>query len=216
MALQEAVSVALIADGRAHDHLFVKVVSPKTMIAILPNTLLQSFRKSQLMIAEVNGQTIQFQLTRADQLIPTISNCVTKTRAAGVAAAGDFSATVPQQGAVAQQIPDDGSASKLVSKSGTGFVISSSGHIVTNNHVIDGCVSDIHGSLTGEGEIALRVVSTDEFNDLALLKAAKSFNDVARIRATAVRSGDAVVAIGYPFHGLLTSDFTVTTGLSAR
>jgi S1-C subfamily serine protease len=213
MALQEAVSVALIADGRAHDHLFVKVVSPKTMIAILPNTLLQSFRKSQLMIAEVNGQTIQFQLTRADQLIPTISNCVTKTRAAGVAAAGDFSATVPQQGAVAQQIPDDGSASKLVSKSGTGFVISSSGHIVTNNHVIDGCVSDIHGSLIGEGEIALRVVSTDEFNDLALLKAAKSFNDVARIRATAVRSGDAVVAIGYPFHGLLTSDFTVTTGI---
>jgi S1-C subfamily serine protease len=166
-----------------------------------------------LMIAEVNGQTIQFQLTRADQLIPTISNCVTKTRAAGVAAAGDFSATVPQQGAVAQQIPDDGSASKLVSKSGTGFVISSSGHIVANNHVIDGCVSDIHGSLTGEGEIALRVVSTDEFNDLALLKAAKSFNDVARIRATAVRSGDAVVAIGYPFHGLLTSDFTVTTGI---
>ena len=36
---------------------------------------------------------------------------------------------------------------------------------------------------------------------------------MARIRATAIRSGDTVIAIGYPFHGLLTSDFTVTTGI---
>jgi S1-C subfamily serine protease len=33
------------------------------------------------------------------------------------------------------------------------------------------------------------------------------------IKATAVHSGESVVAIGYPFHGLLTSDFTVTTGI---
>jgi S1-C subfamily serine protease len=181
-------------------------------IAILPDNVLQSFRKSQLMVAEFNGQTIQFQLTRADQLIPAISNCVTKAKAAGVAAAGDHSATVPPQGAVAPQVPDQSSANKVVSKSGTGFVISSSGHVVTNNHVIDGCV-DIHGSLAGESEVILRVVATDELNDLALLKAAKSFNNAARIRAAAVHSGDAVIAIGYPLHGLLTSDFTVTTGI---
>jgi S1-C subfamily serine protease len=28
-----------------------------------------------------------------------------------------------------------------------------------------------------------------------------------------VHSGDSVVAIGFPFHGMLTSDFTVTTGI---
>jgi S1-C subfamily serine protease len=28
-----------------------------------------------------------------------------------------------------------------------------------------------------------------------------------------VHSGDPIVAIGFPFHGLLTSDFTVTTGI---
>src|SRR5262249_58217041 len=33
------------------------------------------------------------------------------------------------------------------------------------------------------------------------------------IRASAVTSGDQVVAIGYPLHGLLTSDLTVTTGI---
>jgi S1-C subfamily serine protease len=31
--------------------------------------------------------------------------------------------------------------------------------------------------------------------------------------STAVHSGDPVIAIGFPFHGLLTSDFTVTTGI---
>jgi S1-C subfamily serine protease len=58
-----------------------------------------------------------------------------------------------------------------------------------------------------------RIVSTDETNDLALLQASRPFNDVAKIRSTAVRSGDQVTAIGYPYHGLLTSDFTVTTGI---
>ena len=33
------------------------------------------------------------------------------------------------------------------------------------------------------------------------------------IRGAAIHPGDAVIAIGYPFHGLLTSDFTVTTGI---
>lgn len=36
---------------------------------------------------------------------------------------------------------------------------------------------------------------------------------MATIRNTAVHSGDSIIAIEYPFHGLLTSDFTVTTGI---
>jgi S1-C subfamily serine protease len=102
----------------------------------------------------------------------------------------------------------------MVDKTGTGFVISASGHILTNQHVIDGCVGEIRGNLSGESPIALRVVSSDETNDLALLQGAgSSFKDVATIREKAIHPGDAVVAIGYPFHGLLTSDFTVTTGI---
>jgi hypothetical protein len=31
--------------------------------------------------------------------------------------------------------------------------------------------------------------------------------------ANSVQTGDGVIAIGYPYHGLLTSDFTVTTGI---
>jgi S1-C subfamily serine protease len=50
-------------------------------------------------------------------------------------------------------------------------------------------------------------------NDLALLQAPSSFKEVATIRSAAVRSGVSIIAIGFPFHGLLTSDFTVTTGI---
>ena len=96
---------------------------------------------------------------------------------------------------------------------GTGFVISSNGHIVTNNHVIRECVGDVNGNLVGESAAKLRVVSTDETNDLALLEAMGNFKDTATIRATAVHSGDPIIVIGFPFHGLLTSDFTVTTGI---
>ena len=68
-------------------------------------------------------------------------------------------------------------------------------------------------NLAGEATTTLRVVSKDETNDLALLQATGTFKDAARIRATAIHSGDSVIAIGFPFHGLLTSDFTVTTGI---
>jgi len=69
-----------------------------------------------------------------------------------------------------------------------------------------------HQNPPGEA-LRLRVVSSDETNDLALLQVPGTFKDVAVIKDKAVRSGDSVVAIGYPFHGLLTSDFTVTTGI---
>jgi S1-C subfamily serine protease len=79
--------------------------------------------------------------------------------------------------------------------------------------VVDGCVGEIQGIISGEAAVSLRLVSTDETNDLALLQAPTPLKDVASIRNKAIRPGDSVIAIGYPFHGLLTSDFTVTTGI---
>jgi S1-C subfamily serine protease len=47
----------------------------------------------------------------------------------------------------------------------------------------------------------------------SLLQVPGTFKEVAKIKDRAVQSGDSVVAIGFPFHGALTSDFTVTTGI---
>ena len=63
--------------------------------------------------------------------------------------------------------------------------------------------------------LVLRVVSSYANNYLVLFQptTTATFKDFARIRDRSFHSGDSVVAIGFPYHGLLTSDFTVTTGI---
>ncbi len=210
----ETFPIDVTFDGQSQFHLFGMAVSPALEAAALPNNALAQFRKSRLMAVEAKGLTTQFALTSTDRLASTISNYVAKTKTNGISSAGDFSIAVAKpvvQSPVSSTSAPD--ANKTTQQDGTGFLVSTSGHIVTNYHVIDGCVGDIKGNLTGEGTINLRIVSTDETNDLALLQAPKTFNDVATIRGTAIHPGDSIIAIGYPLHGLLTSDFTVTAGI---
>jgi S1-C subfamily serine protease len=177
------------------------------------SSLIAQFRKAKVMTAFAQGQLLQFNLTQTAQLLPALANCVVSVRKNGIVNAGEFAvATARPATAIAPGQPNSG-ASKTAGKSGTGFVISNSGHVVTNQHVVEGCVGDIKGNLSGEAPVNLRLVSSDETNDLALLQAPNPFKEVATIRDKAIRPGDSVVAIGYPYHGLLTSDFTVTTGI---
>jgi S1-C subfamily serine protease len=210
----ETFPIDVTFDGKNRFHLFGIALSPALESAVLPNNVLTQFRKSHTMLVEARGLTTQFALPSTDQLASTISNCVAKVKANGISNVGDFSIAVVkpvvQSPVSSTSAPDP---NKTTQQDGTGFLVSTSGHIVTNYHVIDGCVGDIKGNLTGEGTINLRIVSTDETNDLALLQAQKTFNDVATIRGSAIHPGDSIIAIGYPLHGLLTSDFTVTAGI---
>jgi S1-C subfamily serine protease len=210
--------IDLTFDGQTQVRLFGTALKTTFVTAIAPPNAVNAFRKGQLMVLQAKGATIQFKLTGSGVVIPTITSCVTKTRSAGIHNVGKFSIAVSnppaeKRASGSQPATEPTTPTKTTSQSGTGFVVSTSGHLVTNYHVINNCVGEIRGNLTGEAASALRVVSTDETNDLALLQVSRTFNDVAKIRATAVRSGDQVVAIGFPYHGLLTSDFTVTTGI---
>ena len=186
------------------------------------SSLIAQFRKAKSMTAFTQGQLFQFNLNQTAQLLPALANCVAKVNQFGVANAGDFSVVLPPKpitkpvvatAAPPSSSPETKQVAKTFDQTGTGFVVSTDGHVVTNQHVVDACVGDIQGNLTGEAPVKLRIVSTDETNDLALLQAPGPFKEVATIRNSPIRSGDSVVAIGYPFHGLLTSDFTVTTGI---
>ena len=115
-----------------------------------------------------------------------------------MASVGDFS-VLPVAKPVAAVAPSDSSPAKpdkLFDQTGTGFLVSTNGHLVTNAHVVQGCVGDIQGNPSGEAPAKLRLVSSDETNDLALLQVPGSFKDIARIREKAIQSGDSVVAIG--------------------
>jgi S1-C subfamily serine protease len=215
-----SIPIDLTFDGQSQFHVFGVALSPVLISAPLPDPVLQRLRKSRFMVTSGNARTAQFSLTDADKMIAMISNCVEKVKAGGIANAGDFSVVSPKptvSPAAAKPSGDAASSpakpSKLTHVSGTGFVVSSGGHILTNNHVIADCVSDPKGNLTGQPASNLRVVSRDETNDLALVQTAGTFKNIAHLRSSAVHSGDSVIAIGYPYHGLLTSDFTVTTGI---
>jgi TPR repeat protein/S1-C subfamily serine protease len=94
---------------------------------------------------------------------------------------------------------------------GTGFVVSESGQILTNHHVVDAC-TEVRVGPAGQDGKTVAVVARDGENDLALLETplrlpAATFRDGRGIRA-----GEDVVAVGFPLHGLLASEANVTTG----
>jgi putative serine protease PepD len=94
---------------------------------------------------------------------------------------------------------------------GSGFVIDTDGHIVTNQHVVSGANS-IEVTFADGKTASAKVVGTDSSTDVAVIQvdAAKSeLHPVAFGDSNGVQVGDGVVAIGSPF-GL---EGTVTTGI---
>ncbi|MDA9406841.1 MULTISPECIES: S1C family serine protease [unclassified Bradyrhizobium] len=213
----ENAAIDVTFDGQEQARLYATAYRPDMLTAVMPLNVVRTFQKASLMVATAGPAVLNFDLRSTGPVIAALANCVTKVKADGLDKAGDFTkgaakpaATADKQGAPPASKPGKGAKSGF----GTGFVVSAAGHIVTNNHVIEGC-SELKGNLTGEAAMVLRVVSADANNDLALLQtpSTASFKEFARIRDRPIRSGDSVVAIGFPFHGLLTSDFTVTTGI---
>src|SRR5882757_3298436 len=96
--------------------------------------------------------------------------------------------------------------------SGSGVVLDDEGHVLTNNHVIEGA-SEVTVSLESEGQMyPATVVGTEPNSDLALLKVeapASKLHPLKLADSDQVEVGDPVVAIGNPFD----LQRTVTSGI---
>ena len=93
--------------------------------------------------------------------------------------------------------------------SGSGFIITQDGYILTNYHVIDG-VSDIKVTLYDGTSYNAELVGGEAENDIAVLKVeAQGLTPVVIGKSSDLHVGDQVVAIGNPL-GELT--FTLTGG----
>jgi len=92
--------------------------------------------------------------------------------------------------------------------SGTGFIISEDGYIISNYHVVAGATK--LGVITADGgEYDAKLVGYDETNDISVLKIdAKDLKPVVMGSSDALVAGDQVAAIGNPL-GELTSTLTV-------
>jgi len=99
--------------------------------------------------------------------------------------------------------------SQLPDGLGSGVIVDAQGHIITNQHVIEGS-EQIRVLLADGREAAARVVGVDQDTDLALLKIDLKDLPVMQLgRSDRVAVGDVVLAIGNPF-GL---SQTVTAGI---
>jgi serine protease Do len=84
---------------------------------------------------------------------------------------------------------------------GSGFVLDTQGHIVTNNHVVDGA-NTITVTFEDGTTVPAKVVGTDPDSDLAVIKvdvAADRLHPVQFADSTQVKVGQLAVAIGNPF-----------------
>jgi S1-C subfamily serine protease len=95
---------------------------------------------------------------------------------------------------------------------GSGFLIDTEGHILTNNHVVEGATRVEVKLGSSDVSHTAEVVGTDPATDVALLKVdvpADQQHPLSLGNSAKVQVGDPVVAIGNPF-GL---DRTVTAGI---
>jgi S1-C subfamily serine protease len=93
-----------------------------------------------------------------------------------------FYGTVPQQG------------------QGSGFILDKAGHILTNDHVVEGANRGIEVMLSNKRRYPARVVGTDKVHDLALLQIdAPNLQPVTLADSSQLNVGQKVYAIGNPF-----------------
>lgn len=93
---------------------------------------------------------------------------------------------------------------------GTGFFVSSEGHVLTNAHVVKGCTTAQVAQPGGKSEAA-RIVATDATNDLALLSVKWRPATVPNLKS-GVRTGEDIATFGYPHAGMLPTTGNVTYG----
>ncbi len=96
-----------------------------------------------------------------------------------------------------------------ISKSGTGFYINKIGYVVTNNHVVDGCSSIWVNH--DKKDIPAVIIKSDKSLDIAIIKADVSTVFYAKF-ASKIRTGEDVMALGFPLGDKLGDEIKATKG----
>jgi serine protease Do len=88
--------------------------------------------------------------------------------------------------------------------SGSGFFVSEEGHLLTNDHVINGCQKVSVKPSSARKHLPATVIGADKPDDLAVLKYSGRTTAVAKFRKPLnMRVGDKIAVVGHPLHGLV-------------
>jgi serine protease DegQ len=95
-----------------------------------------------------------------------------------------------------EQLPDE---AQRASSLGSGVIVSASGYVLTNHHVVE-TADEIEVALADGKKLLAKVVGNDPETDLAVLRVnAENLPAITFGSAENLRVGDAVLAIGNPF-----------------
>jgi len=161
--------------------------------------------------AAPGGMVLPDFVTLADHVVPSVVSV--------------YSADVQEPSEQRQQMPNDPfhfffgprdegreRQPRVQRSSGSGFFITASGEILTNNHVIEDADQIRVRLADEETEYRVEVVGTDPATDIALLRVVKPDHDFPHLNlgdSAAVRVGEWVLAAGNP----LNMEHTVTVGV---
>ena len=93
-----------------------------------------------------------------------------------------------------KKLPEDNKV--VAASSGTGFIVSKEGHIITNNHVVDSC-NTIKVTFKGN-EIDAKTLAVDKMNDIAIVQANIKPKSIFPVSNEDVSLLEDVVVAGYP------------------
>jgi len=104
---------------------------------------------------------------------------------------------------------------ETLSSTGSGFIVSNNGYIITNYHVVKGAKKIVVKGTNGDSEEAHNAVlkNYDEINDIALLKIEGNFKTELNIIREIKDVGEDVFVLGYPMISIMGSEIKLTNGI---
>ena len=159
-----------------------------SMVAKDVQTVLTQAAVSEEVVPEVTPQVVNTSITIASSEIDTvITDVVQNIEPAVVTVVG----TIPGSQTFFGKTADS-------QVSGSGFIVSQDGYIITNNHVIEDAIS-LYVILSDGTELDADLISRDIYADLAVLKVDGTMPAVAPLGDSEdLKPGETVIAIGSP------------------
>lgn len=157
-------------------------------------------------IVPLDSPTVQSLVISQTDIQTTITQVVDQIKSSVVTVVGTSSGGFTFFGTMTEQ-----------EVSGSGFIITANGYVITNRHVIE-YANEIRVILADGTELPATVISSDVFADLAVLKAEGEMPAVATLgNSDLLKPGETVIAIGSPlgdFRNSVTVGVISATGRS--
>jgi S1-C subfamily serine protease len=106
--------------------------------------------------------------------------------------------------------PKPGDNKVVAASMGSGFFVTSAGHLVTNYHVIEGC-NTVKTNISGK-EIRTDIIAVDKTNDLAIIKAEMNPSKVFPVSNEDVSLLQDVIVAGFPLGKKVSSAIKIHKG----